>query len=88
MAAENMSAAAQRARVVEALRGGPQTTYSLRARGISHPAMRVLELIASGYTILSSRVRAVDSDGFAHNGVALYELAELPQPDLFEEGQS
>ena len=84
--AANMSAAAQRVRVIEALIGGPQSTYSLRARGISHPAMRVKELISAGYAILSSRVTAIDSDGFAHNGVALYTLVECRQLSLFAGG--
>ncbi|WP_322043108.1 helix-turn-helix domain-containing protein [Paraburkholderia sp. J67] len=84
MAASNMSAAAQRIRVIEALRVGPMSTYALRARGISHPAMRVKELIALGHAITSSRVSAVDSDGYTHNGVALYELSEYRQPGLFD----
>ncbi|MBC8748532.1 MULTISPECIES: helix-turn-helix domain-containing protein [Paraburkholderia] len=73
--AANLSTQAQRTRILEALRGGPQSTYALRARGISHPAMRVKELISRGYVITSSRVTAVDSDGFTHHGVALYGLA-------------
>ncbi|MFL9890208.1 helix-turn-helix domain-containing protein [Paraburkholderia sp. RL17-381-BIF-C] len=85
MAASNMGTAAQRVRVVEALRGGPQTTYSLRARGVSHPAMRIKELVALGHAIASSRVTAIDSDGFSHNGVAMYELAECRQPGLFDQ---
>lgn len=73
---KDMSASAQRRRVLEHLRGAPQTTYSLRARGISHPAQRVLELIRLGHQITSHLVTAVDSDGFMHRGVAQYILAE------------
>lgn len=72
----DMSAAAQCARVLEWLKADGQTTYSLRAKGISHPAMRVKELAMQGYLIASSRVTAVDSDGFAHNGVARYRLID------------
>jgi hypothetical protein len=71
---QDMSAAAQRARVLEHLRAGHQTTYSLRKRGISHPAARVRELIALGHQIASSPVIAYDSDGYAHRNVALYSL--------------
>jgi hypothetical protein len=79
------SAGAQRRRVLEYLLAGPQTTYSLRSRGISHPAQRIVELIKSGYTIESSRVSAVDSDGFQHSGVAMYSFADpQPQKRLFE----
>lgn len=76
---KDMSAAAQRQRVVSYLRAGSQTTYSLRKRGISHPAMRVKELIARGYVIDSSPVTAIDSDGYAHNRVALYTLIAEPE---------
>ncbi|WP_408638618.1 helix-turn-helix domain-containing protein [Paraburkholderia ginsengisoli] len=59
---------------------------SVAAQRVRHPAARVRELAASGYTILSSRVTAIDSDGFAHSGVALYSLAERRQPSLFDGG--
>lgn len=72
---KDMSAAAQRKRVLEHLRAGNQTTYSLRKRGISHPAARVRELIALGHRITSSPVTAYDSDGYEHRNVALYSLA-------------
>lgn len=80
---KDMSAAAQCKRVLEYLRADEQTTYSLRARGISHPAMRVKELIAQGYIICSHRVSAVDSDGFTHHGVARYSLIDR-EPDLVD----
>lgn len=81
---KDMSTAAQRLRILEHLRAGPQTTYSLRARGVSHPAMRIKELIGEGYQITSDPVTAVDSDGFMHRGVALYSLIGEPDTcDLF-----
>lgn len=76
---KDMSTAAQRRRVVTYLRSAPQTTYSLRARGISHPAARVRELIARGYLISSDPVTAYDSDGYEHRGVALYTLLSGPE---------
>ena len=81
----DMSAAAQRLRVLEYLRASPQTTYSLRARGISHPAQRVKELIALGHRIDSHPVTAVDSDGYLHSRVARYSLGlELDLVDAME----
>jgi hypothetical protein len=79
---KDMSASAQRKRVLEYLRAAPQTTYSLRARGISHPAQRVRELIALGHLIMSHPVTAIDSDGFMHSRVARYSLDH--EPDLID----
>jgi Helix-turn-helix domain len=83
--AQDMSASAQRKRVLEFLRASPQTTYSLRSRGISHPAQRVRELILiDGYLINSNPVVAVDSDGYRHCRVALYSLGGEPDTrDMF-----
>ncbi|QIN60898.1 Helix-turn-helix domain protein [Caballeronia sp. SBC1] len=83
---QDMSSAAQRKRVLEYLRASPQTTYSLRAHGISHPAQRVRELICiDGYLINSDPVVAVDSDGYRHSRVALYSLGGEPDTrDLFD----
>ncbi|MDR6377316.1 helix-turn-helix domain-containing protein [Paraburkholderia caledonica] len=82
----DMSAAAQCKRVLEYLKADGQTTYSLRAKGISHPAQRVKELIRLGYRICSHRVSAVDSDGFLHANVARYALIdrELDLVDMME----
>jgi hypothetical protein len=80
---KDMSAAAQCKRVLEHLEAGPQTTYSLRARGISHPAQRIKELIQLGYRIASGRVTAIDSDGFSHANVALYAVNDR-EPDLVD----
>jgi hypothetical protein len=72
----DMSAAAQCKRVLECLKADGQTTYALRAKGISHPAQRIKELIHLGYRIYSHRVTAIDSDGFAHCNVARYSLID------------
>lgn len=68
------STLSQRDRALALLRIAPQTTYSLRKRGISHPAARLKELIGLGHNITKVTVNAVDSDGFMHVGVALYSL--------------
>src|SRR5262249_8076118 len=82
----DMSAAAQCKRVLEYLKADGQTTYSLRAKGISHPAQRVKELIQQGFRIYSHRVTAIDSDGFSHANVARYSLIdrELDLVDMME----
>ena len=75
LASKATSTVLQRQRALELLKIAPQTTYSLRRKGISHPAQRLKELIRNGYLITSTRVTAVDSDGYTHVGVALYSLA-------------
>jgi hypothetical protein len=72
----------QCAKLVVLLRMGPQTTYSLRKHGIGHPGGRIENLRDSGYTIITDRVEAVDSDGFLHFGVARYTLLQEPLPQL------
>jgi hypothetical protein len=69
---------AQRATVLAMLRHGARSTYEFRAQGISHPAQRVKELRALGCEIESSRVIAIDSDGFSHPNVAMYTLTFEP----------
>lgn len=74
LASRSTGTATQRMKALELLKVSPQTTYSLRRKGISHPAQRLKELIEEGHVIVSTRVSAVDSDGFTHVGVALYSL--------------
>ncbi|RQS22460.1 MULTISPECIES: helix-turn-helix domain-containing protein [unclassified Burkholderia] len=81
---QDMSFAAQRRLALKELRRRRRHTYFLRARGISHPAARIMELIAMGYKIESHRVTAVDSDGFTHHGVAMYELVDERDSDLVD----
>ncbi|KQP35859.1 hypothetical protein ASF44_21420 [Pseudorhodoferax sp. Leaf274] len=69
---------AQIQRVLDMLREGPRNTYEFRSRGISHPAQRILDLQARGWSITSSRITTVDSDGFTHVNVALYSLSAGP----------
>lgn len=69
---------AQIAKLIARLRRRPHHTHELRMCGISHPAGRVLDLAKRGFVIDSSRVSTVDSDGFTHVGVALYELLAEP----------
>lgn len=49
-----------------------QSTYDLRALGISHPGMRVKDLAAFGSKVFVRRAPATDEAGFKHSGVAWY----------------
>jgi len=70
--------AAQRQRILEALRLRPHTSYDLRRAGCYQCPTRVFELRHEGFEIKTSRVVIVDRDGFEHRGVALYELVTEP----------
>ena len=70
--------AAQRLRIIEALRHRPQTSYDLRRAGCYQCPTRVFELRREGFKILTSRVVVTDADGFEHRLVALYELVAEP----------
>lgn len=72
------SVQAQRLKMLTMLRRQPRSTYEFRRQGVSHPAQRIKELIALGCDIASSRVTAVDSDGFSHPRVAMYTLTSEP----------
>jgi hypothetical protein len=66
----------QRDKLLALLRVNPQTTYSLRKHGLAQCAARVWGLRKEGFTILTEKVTAIDSDGFSHVGVARYRLTE------------
>lgn len=70
--------AAQRLRILEALRRRPHTSYDLRQAGCYQCPTRVFELRRQGYEITTSRVTVTDSEGFRHLGIALYELVAEP----------
>ena len=70
---------AQIQRLIELLRNGPKDTHFLRRMGISHPAGRVQDLLQRGYEVSSSRTTTIDSDGYSHSGVALYDLIDEPK---------
>lgn len=73
MAGHN-SAAAQRARTLEALRAGPKSTIELRGQfDILSPAPRVLELRERGFAILTNWVQHPTACGRLHR-VAHYVL--------------
>lgn len=70
----DLSAAAQRARLLDALRCGPVTTLEARRNlDVLHPAMRVCELRKEGYRIETVRVQQETEGGKAHS-VARYIL--------------
>lgn len=73
---------AQICRLLDCLRLRPHHTHELRRLGISHPAGRIGDLLERGYTLTSSRITTVDSDGYMHVRAALYEL--LSEPDRVE----
>ena len=68
------SAAAQRARVLDAMRSGPKSTIQLRRDwDVLAPAARVLELKRRGFEILTQWVHDPTDCGKLHR-VALYVL--------------
>lgn len=70
----NLSAAAQRARLLDALRSTSVTTLEARRTlDILHPAMRVLELRRQGYRIAMVWARQETDAGVRHR-VARYVL--------------
>jgi hypothetical protein len=71
--------AAQRSRVLAALRAGPKTTHDLRCIGIYQAPARVKELRdVLGYIIETTRVTLVDRDGYSHSRAGRYELISDP----------
>ena len=95
---ESTATEAQIARLASLLRRAPRHTHELRQHGISHPAARILDLQARGYSVASDRVATVDSDGFTHRNVALYTMVSAPNApsgsqvpsstgDLFEQAE-
>lgn len=73
---------AQILRLRDYLRHRSCHTHELRRVGISHPAGRVQDLINRGFTITTSRVTTVDTDGYTHHGVALYSLIAEPEREV------
>lgn len=57
----------------------PHHTHELRKVGISHPAGHIRDLGKRGYVFDSTRITTIDSDGYAHRGVALYSLVSVPE---------
>lgn len=74
--AKSTSGAAQRHRILEALRTGPKTYFELRRLGIYQHSVRVFELRRAGHSITTTRVTLFDHDGFEHRSCALYSLSE------------
>jgi len=70
---------AQIIRLLDCVVSRPHHTHELRQIGISHPAGRVHDLEKRGYQFDVALITTVDSDGYAHRGVALYTLAGMPE---------
>jgi uncharacterized protein YjhX (UPF0386 family) len=67
-------AAAQRQRILAALRIAPRTSHDLRCEGIYQPGARIKELRDAGHNIATERVKLWDRDGYEHPRAALYSL--------------
>lgn len=67
---------AQRQRILQALRGGPKTTYDLRRIGCYQAPARIIELRRMGYDITTEFVTLYDRDGYLHPRCARYHLGE------------
>ncbi|MBB4226016.1 helix-turn-helix domain-containing protein [Variovorax guangxiensis] len=63
-------------RVLAALRRGPKTSDELRSLGIYMPSTRIFYLREQGYAIRTDLVAAFTNDGYSHNRLARYTLAE------------
>lgn len=72
--AKSTTGAAQRQRILQALRRGPKTSFELRRLGIYQHSVRIFELREAGYQIETARVSITDHDGYEHRGCALYSL--------------
>lgn len=77
--ARSTATEAQIQRLLDMLRTNRRNTHELRKVGISHPAGRIQDLKKRGFAIDKSTISTVDSDGYVHVGVALYEL--IGEPD-------
>lgn len=76
----DLSASAQRARLLDALRCAPITTLEARRNlDILMPAARVRELRLEGYRIETIRIHQETDSGKPHN-VARYVLAKEARP--------
>ena len=77
--AKSTATEAQRARILDALRTGPKTSYDLRRLGCYQSAARIKELRDQfGYSIETERVTLYDRDGYMHPRAARYHLRAEP----------
>lgn len=73
---------AQRARILDALRSGPKTSYDLRRLGCYQAPARILELRRLGFDIRTELVDLYDRDGYLHPRAARYHLRAEPLEGL------
>lgn len=80
----DVTSAAQRGRLLAALKARPLTTLEARRElDVLHPAARVMELRRDGYPIERAWTHDVTSEGYRHR-VARYHLtSERAQRELF-----
>ena len=79
---QSTASEAQRQRIVEALRTGPQTSYDLRRMGCYQQSTRIFELRRMGYDIETELVTLYCRDGFQHPRCARYHLRGEPREGL------
>ena len=85
---DDTAAAAQRQRLLEALKRGPVTTLEAReSLNVYHPAARVLELRDAGNRIVTAWVTAPDAWGRPHR-VARYVLTRSARTGRRRTGRS
>lgn len=77
--ARSTSTEAQIQRLLGLITTRPHHTHELRKVGISHPAGRIRDLEKRGFVFDSDRITTIDSDGYAHRGVAIYSLVSVPK---------
>lgn len=77
---QNISASAQRARLLARLQLGPIDTLTARSElNILMPAARIKELKERGHPIRAQRISKTDEQGRTHHGIALYFLTQTEQ---------
>jgi hypothetical protein len=77
---KSTSTAAQYQRLIQMLRPGRKDTMQLRRAGVMMPAARIKELNDKfNYSIVRvAQITLWDEWGYAHKGVAVYELVSEP----------
>lgn len=79
VAAKSTVIAAQRKRILAALKRSPKTSYDLRRLGIYQPGARIKELRDQhDLQITTQLVTLWDQDGYMHPRCALYTLVRMP----------
>lgn len=73
---------AQHARIIDALRISPRTSYDLRRMGVYQVSARIFELRQRGFRIETELINLWDEEGFLHPRSARYHLRGEPLEGL------